>query len=268
MARSLGHLLKSLFTGKLFIINLSATLYVTGWIYLFYCLDLWDLSLLKKTVLWFFGAAMVLVFKTQQADKPGYFKKLLKHLLEWAIITEFVESFYSFPLWIELIFIPFLLFMVGMSVFSKGEEKYRQIHGCTDGILRWFAISIFLLSFYETITHWRNAFNEEHIKDLAFAPIMTLLFMPYLYLLALYMGYEILFLRLRFWTKNNETLYDSAKRSLLRVCNVNLIKLNLAKEEILQVNVDDLLAFQQFLIKIKAKGSSSHVKQFKPDSTI
>jgi len=210
------------------------------------------MALLKKTVIWFLGAAMVLVFKTGHAGEPYYFRKRLRGLIEWGIIAEFIEGFYSFPLWIELILIPFVLFMAGLSVFSKGEEKYQDINSCTNSIIKWLAIAVFFISLYETLAHWRLSFNEDHLKDILLAPVMTLLFLPYLYLLAIYMGYEILYLRLGFQTRGKPNLFRLAKHRLRRTCGLNIIKLNLAKEGILHIDVDDPADFQRFLDNISA----------------
>jgi hypothetical protein len=268
LARSLGALIKSLGQGKLLAVNLSALFYAVGWILFFYFLGLWNISLLKTSLLWFFGTAMVLVLKSQGPDKPGYFRKLLRHLIEWTLITEFVESFYSFPLWAELMLIPFLVVMVGMSVFSRDEEKYREIRGCINGTLRWLAISIFFLSLYETIDHWRSAFEKEHIMDLFCAPVLTFLFVPFLYFLALYMGYEMLFIRLSFLTKNNPSAYAALKRALLVACKLNLAKLNLAKEGILWVNVQDPAELSAFLGRLATGRKTGDTRPTEPESSV
>jgi len=255
LARNIRDLIGSLITRKMLLINMSAIFYVTAWIYILYCLDLWEVSLLKKTILWFLGTAMVLVFRTPLSEQPKYFRKLLRKLLEWTIIIEFIDSFYSFAIWVELLMVPVLLVLIGTSVFSKGDEKFQTARGCVNNMLLLLGIGVFLLSFYETVSHWRSAFDEEHIKDLVFSPLMTILFLPLAYALALYMGYGILFLRLKFQTNNDLSDYKNKKRALVRACRLNLMKLNLAKQFLLELDAEDPLEFSKFLSKIKAAGN-------------
>jgi hypothetical protein len=145
--------------------------------------------------------------------------------------------------------------MAGLSVFGKGDEKNKQVLGCINGTIKTFAIAIFFFSLYQTIVYWRDAFAEDPIKDLLLSPVMTLLFLPFLYLAALYMGYETLFLHLGFRTHGHPALYKSAKRRLLRTCHLDLMRLNLAKEEIFRIDVEDSVEFQQLLDIIKNVGA-------------
>jgi hypothetical protein len=112
-------------------------------------------------------------------------------------------------------------------------------------------MSIFLISFYETIIHYNTAFNKEHIKDLLLAPVMTLLFIPYLYILACYFGYKILILRLNFAIYSNKAMFKQAKRQLILTCNFNLVKLNLAKEALLRIDIEKDGEFERLLKTIK-----------------
>jgi len=78
-------------------------------------LGLWEVSQLKNTILWSGSVAFVSLIRLNDiANNPDYFKTTLKDNLRLITILEFVVGFYTFPLWSELLLVPFSVVLGSM----------------------------------------------------------------------------------------------------------------------------------------------------------
>ena len=77
---------------KLFIIAfLAMSIYVGLILLLYFYLHLWDLTMVKETIYWFFGTALVLSFNVNNAnDDEDYYKKILLNKVKFILILEFI----------------------------------------------------------------------------------------------------------------------------------------------------------------------------------
>ena len=69
----------------------------------------WDLSLLKDTLLWYFGVATVMFFSAHEATRGSRsFRSLVLKNLQFAIVLEFIVNLYVFNIFVELLLVPIL----------------------------------------------------------------------------------------------------------------------------------------------------------------
>ena len=208
---------------------------------------------------------MSLLSKVSQSQKPRYFRKLWMHAIEWTLVVEFVEGFYTFSLWLELLLVPFYFLFGAVYVFSKYQKNGVPVRKLAGVVLNGIAVAVFMISFYQTIVHCREAFDEEHIKDIFLAPVMTLLYTPFLYLTALFNGYEQLFLQLRFSLPKDSPDFAPTKRTLFHICHINLVRLNLARSFIGRFDFYEPDQLPGYLCSIKSRKLDA--TQANPDSS-
>ncbi len=188
------------FFGKLFISFTCMIIYIAIIVYLLYCIDVWNTSLLKDTIIWTFFFASTTFFNLNKVVDTKYFKKLLTDSLKWTLLIEYLINFHTFSLIIELIILPFMLFIVAMQVSSEIDKQYEVVNKLFTGILSMFGISIFLYSLIQTIYKSNELFTFSNFHEFLLPLYMTILLMPFLYLIALFIQYESLFVRVRFMT--------------------------------------------------------------------
>jgi hypothetical protein len=228
-------------------ILILAILYAVSIILIFYRFKLWGIPLLKNTLIWFLGQ-LAIILNIHKAGDPDHFKKLLVRTIKWSLITEFILGFYSFPLIIELFLIPILFILLLSAEISKSTESVKQFYRKSSNII---LSLIFLFSLYKTISHYREAFSKEKIEELFLSPIMTILFIPYLYLLRVYIDYEMLKGRLKWILRDDQLLYSIRKRQLFYVCKLNHKRIELANFGVGCVDLKDQDKFQSFLTDIR-----------------
>ncbi len=75
------------------------------------------------------------------------------------------------------------------------------------------------------VINYQTFVTLKNLNTLVLPPLLTLFYIPYLYLFALIMAYETLFVRLGIFIKDKHLLAFT-RQNILLLCNLNLGKLN------------------------------------------
>lgn len=220
------NVLKVFFDKKIISIVLGMLLYTLLIVFSLYKLGIWDTFLLKDTVFWIIGTALVLLFSTNKATQNvSFFKKTVINAFKLVIILEFIINFYAFNFWVEMIFIPILVLIGGMSALSETKEEYKTVKRFINSILAFIGFFLVIYAVGNVIANYQTFANLRNLNTLILPPLLTLFYIPYLYLFALVMAYETLFIRLGIFIKDTHLL-DFTKQRIVLLCNLNLGKLN------------------------------------------
>ena len=178
-------------------------------------IGLWDMCLLKNTVLWSISAATVSFFRIPQIiEDEHYFRNTIKDNFKFIALIEFVVAFYTFPLWAELLIVPVVTVLVAIQTYAEMKEEYAPVEKLLNGLLSLFGGSLITYAVYKLFTDFGTFTQPETLTDFSLPIVLSLLFLPFLFALALYVNYENTFLRLNSRIKNT-TLRRYAKRAAL-----------------------------------------------------
>lgn len=230
---SIGGVFKAFFAKSILITFSLFGVYVAITVFCLFKLGFWKWSLLKDTIFWTFGFAIVLVFRANTIKRISDFKLILKDAVKWTIIVEFLVAFYTFSLTTELIILPILVFIGMLQVYSDTDEKYSQVSKVLKNTLSIIGIGILGYVTYKTFYQGGELITIGNFKSLIVPIILTSLFIPFVYLLSLFMIYENLFVRLKFFVKEDK-LRKKVKKQILRIANFNLDKLSNISENIIK----------------------------------
>ena len=200
-ARSaLLQMLKLLVTSKVGVTLAIFLAYTAAVVWMMSRLKLWDASLVGSTVLWMLLVGFAWFLNLSEADKDPRF--IRRHVLEAVAVGAFLEVYVnlavlSIPL--EFVFQGFLIFVVMLNVVAKQEERYKPVARLTSGILIFAGIGVFVYATVQLAIDW-SELDFRNIVNQFLLPIwLTLAAVPCIYLIALYAGYESLFMHMRFW---------------------------------------------------------------------
>jgi hypothetical protein len=133
---SLSALFKSLLSPKLALPLLGMVAYVAGLAFVGSRVGLWDGPLLSDTLAWFlftgfglFGAA------TRVFERRGSFGAVLRAAIGITVLVEVFINLYVFQLLVELVLVPVLAVVVGMSVVAGTKDEYAPVKKFLDGLL-------------------------------------------------------------------------------------------------------------------------------------
>jgi hypothetical protein len=239
-----------LFSKTIGTILFMLTLYITLLLYALYKLSFWDFSLLKDTIFWFSTTALVCFFTINKAKNNNYFKGIIKENLKWAIAMEFLVNFYTFSLTTELILVPILIFLGLLQAISDTDKKYTQVSKLFKNVFGVFGLALLVFTTYKTFKNYQELFTVHNLFSFLLPPILTVLVIPFLYVLAIYMNYEELFVRVNI-ISNDKEKNKLLKRKIILIAKLNLNRLTVISKKLNKSDwyqSDDELSYLPILI--------------------
>jgi hypothetical protein len=222
---SMGGIIKSFFVKKVFFIFLSIALYSLIIISLLYVVEYWNKTLLKDSVFWFFGTAFLLIFKVTASVDVSFLKKLVFDSVKFTLVFEYIFNLYVFPLPLELFFVLAIILLAMMKPLADREEKHKAARGCIDNSILFLSVGTILFSAIETVQHYNDFFTIANTKSLLLAPILTILYIPFFYLIAFYIQYETLRVNIECMFADKEKV-SKTKRAIRRHVGLSITRLN------------------------------------------
>lgn len=229
---SLWGVFKSMFLTKLAFVFLGTILYAILVVGVLWNYGLWSPLLIKDTVFWIIGTGYVLLMNVgKDSQKSDYFKKTALDSIKLTVVLEFILSLYAFDLWVEMILMPILFFVVAMNAYAGLKTEHKSVQQFTNWLLIIAGGYNIIFAFSQAIQHYRDLTTLYNLQVFILPPILTTFFLPFLYLFALLMAYETLFVRLDILIRGNKNLAGFAKKQIFYVCGLSLAKLNRFVEE-------------------------------------
>ncbi len=157
---------------------------------------LWNYLLIKTTVVWFFTVATTAFFKLSDISSFSFFMRVMRSKLSLAVLMPFVISSYTFSLWIELIIVLFLLFFTAMAAISKSYQKpeYALVLKFSNAIIVVIAIVYIAYGMFEFLSDPSLVVSVLRLKELILPIPLTIMTIPIIYMQALYLNYQSIFL--------------------------------------------------------------------------
>ena len=247
---SLFSVLKIITSKKFILLIFSMLLYVSLIIYLFHKIGLWDTSVIKDSILWFFGVAFIMVVNSNKASEAEhYFQKVLLDNLKLVVLLEFIINLYVFNLAIEIILIPILFIIVVLLAYAESKKEYVDVKKVLDYILGIIGICFIIFALSNIFMNFPSFANLDNLRSFLLPPILTLAFLPFIYLFALYIVYESFFLRIDIFNEN-KAITRYAKRKIFALCHLNLRRLNKLSRKVGSMKInnknDVLKIFKKF----------------------
>lgn len=233
--KSLQGVLKFVFQMKMLSVFVAMLIYLFLILWLFYNFQIWDIELTKDIIFWIFGSAIILLMNVNKATQDdNYFKNILMDNLKLITILGFVVAFYSFNFWIEMIFVPVMFFIVAMGALAGIRKEYLQVKKVIDFVLSAVGISLIIYAVFQIVSDYKNFVSLNNLRSFILPPLLSFAFIPFLYIFALIIAYEALFVRLEYFLKNDKTQAKFIKIKIFKLCFLSLKKLNkLSKENLI-----------------------------------
>jgi hypothetical protein len=214
--------LRSFLSPKLlFGIWIPASVYATIVVYLAAVAGLWHASSTKETAYWFAGTALVLAGGATQANEPAKFRQLFGRALKVTIFIEFLVNLYVFPLVVELILIPLLVLFGGMEAVAERDPKLAPARRLIGFLLSVAGLVIVVHAVVSAIGDLAGLLTWEHLEEFLVPPVLTVVFVPFLFYVALWSTYELVFMRVGLFVKDKR-LARRAKWAIVGACGLSL----------------------------------------------
>ena len=180
--------------------------------------NVWKTSNLKETIYWFFFSGIILSFGAvidNTSEKP--IRKIVKELVVFTIIVEFIVNTYVFKLPVELILVPLVAILTAIYTYACFKAEYKAVEKIVGTILGIIGVAILIHALIQ-IHHDFNKFARlDTFIDFILPLVLTLSILPAIYLLLLYISYENLFITVDILL-NSKEMKRYAKRLLVLHC--------------------------------------------------
>jgi len=223
--RAIRDLLKIFFNKKIVFPLIAMLVYIFLIVMAFKKIGFWDISATKDTVLWTLGSAFATYFGINKvAQDSDYFKNIILDNIKFVLILEFIVNLFSFNLGVELILIPVVSFIIMMNAFAETRTEYKRVNKFLNFVLGVFGLYLLAFTFRETVLDFQNFATLKNLRDFLLPPLFSIALLPFVYVMALFMQYELFFVRIDIANKNTD-FAKSVKRKVFAACNINLSKL-------------------------------------------
>ena len=107
---------------------------------------------------------------------------------------------------------------------AEMDEKHKVVSKFLQNVIAIAGLSIFCYSLYKTVINFEAVLSFQNLVSFLLPSTITILFIPFVYFLALYSTYESYFIHLDFMTVKKDKVKET-KKLILRIANINLDKL-------------------------------------------
>ena len=194
-------------------------------------LGLWRITQLKDTILWFIFTGLAVAFQLINQNQGQSIKSVLKNNAKLIIFFEFVVNAYTFPLLIEIILFPMLVISGWLKGMSKYDSKYSSAEKFANWVLSLAGTGIIINLIINITYDHKNFMSFYTLHDILLPVILTILFLPFIYILMLYIAYEKLFSCLREYLKESNKLQKCIMKKIIIYCKLNLTKVKRVHRE-------------------------------------
>ena len=186
---------------KLALLWLLMSLYVVACVWLLAWLSLWDWPNLKSTLLWWLTVGFTVVSEAQQLkDKPHALRKLVRDAFTLSAVVLFIAELVSFPLWVELLMLPslvFLYFLIAIGEHQTHKPGIPRVLKLLRGLQVLAGLTILGFSYWLVAASVTEFSSLNTFREFGVPLLLWLMFIPFIFLLAVFMTYEEAFIYLQ-----------------------------------------------------------------------
>jgi len=194
--KTIPGLLKAVFQTKLIMIYGIMAVYTAGMVYFLFKYNLWDSSQIKNTVLWFLTVGLVSLNDMTSNKQINFFKKTIVDILGVTAIVQFVTGVYTFSFIAEFILIPIAALIGGMIAFAGSNPQHAAAKKLLNGLLILTGLYTVGFTIYKISTDFKTFASRGTLNDFLIPGALSLMFVPLVYVLALYASREVAFVGL------------------------------------------------------------------------
>ena len=195
------------------------------------------------------------LYKLEKFKKDkSFFKHSVIDNLKLLAILQFIVGIYTFPLWIEVLLAPVLALFGAMLAIAETDKKYYQEKILLESFLSLFGVVLIVYTLYMLGANFGEFGNEKTAYDFFVPPLLTLCYLPFVFIMLVYSSYEQVFVRLKFSIKNRFYRYI-AKLYAVVLFNLRVSLLERWTYHVARVNVEshsDLVDTFKHIFKVRS----------------
>lgn len=248
------------------------TMYVVIMIYGLARLRLWDFSLLKGSMIWFFSVAVFSLFQINKfSESPHKLRGLVADSFKLVVVIEYLVGVYTFHIAVELVLVPLIVFLSALVAFAETKPEYDPAHKFLNAVLAIVGTAILGAVMYLLVNDFEQVANRQAALDFVLPVILSALYTPFIAFMAIYSTYQTVLIRLQYSIKKRHVelyarflamLIFNVRTELLKRWSSNVAKCRL--QTVGEVN-RSFRQFFQMLVREKSQDAISLPEGWSPN---
>ncbi len=198
-----------------------AVVYIIGAIWLLHWRDIWTTDFIYSTLIWAITFALVAMFEAEKlASDKRHMGKIIRDVINVTSVLIFIIELHSLSLIVELIALPVLTLIALMHEMAKRMKEQAAVEKLFGAILTIVGLSYLSFSLWQTWSGYEEINGLDTLRAFVIPILLSLLFLPFLFGLGVYMAYERTFVSLSFWMDKELLKYSKWQAAIS--CRTNL----------------------------------------------
>lgn len=172
----------------------------------------WNMTFFKDTILWFFAVPFMTMVRLRKiSEDKSYFENSLKDLFAFSALADFLISSYTFSLPTEIIITFFIVILTLMLTSLQKKVIYKSTTKFVKNFLFILGLTMAINSIIQIVKHLNEFTSWDTLNTFLLPQFLTLLYLPFIFLILLYTEYDFSFKILPREIKDKE-LFKKAKK--------------------------------------------------------
>jgi uncharacterized membrane protein len=157
------------------------------------------------------------------------------------VFIQFLVNTYTFSLPVELALVPLVAVVVTLDTLAQAQQQYSAVARLTRVLLALIGLAVVLSAVVRAVADYRALGSFATARRVLLPLLLSVSFVPFIYLLMLAAAYDTLFLRLRLGAEPDAVVQRYAKRRIMFHCGPSLTRVR----QLLRVHAADLMRVQR-----------------------
>lgn len=248
-------IIKLFFSIKLFIVMI---LYIALILFILYIMGILNILLTKDVIFWLILVPIPLLYAASKfKDEKNFFRNKAIGYISLTTFFGFIINFYTFNVFVEIIFLIILFLLIALISVSKTDEKYKPVENFFNILLLIIIFYLVIFFIYNLLINPNDFININTLITYILPSLLTALFLPFVYIFALYMRYETfcVFLKVKY---NNPKLRKYVFKEVFKRYNLKLYKFNEFFSEFGCFNAENIEDVEKEIILAEKRAKSRH----------
>lgn len=179
-------------------------------------IGIWDTNQIKNTILWFFSAGLVSFYNINKIrEEKAYYMDAIKDLFKLTAFAEFLVGFHTFNYWIEIFLWAIVVFLLFLAVMVEQKHNNTLVAKFTKGLLSIIGFFLIIYAVYWIIGHFESFASKGTLSDFLVPSLLSLFFLPFIFVLSIYISYEVAFIGLHAALQDRRLYMLAQKKAIL-----------------------------------------------------
>lgn len=190
---------KAFFQWKIQIAIAAAVGWTVACVWLLAWLSIWQCDNLTATIIWCLTFMIVTLADTATSKGGvGLLRKVAREAVAITLFVVFIAEFYTLPLLAELVLLPVMAAIAMMAVIAEHKAEHARLVGPLNALLSILGLGLIAFSGYQILTHIGDFLALGTARDFVVPVLLSLMYLPFLYLILAILAYENAAVRLSF----------------------------------------------------------------------